>query len=98
MRREIHKKYFWDGDAFTSGPYRLRRILEYGSFPDLLAYPFDEIKRNLPFIDIDNLRTGEKRKRFLRLIFPLVKKADTWDKLFDMLINPSGSQEDKKIK
>jgi hypothetical protein len=37
-------KYFWDGKQNISGEYKLKRILEYASFPDLIAYPVEELK------------------------------------------------------
>lgn len=74
-------KYFWDGKANTSGPYRLRRIIEYASFPDLISYPFEEIKRFLPEISLDKLRTSEKRIELIRLFLPHLAQATDWDDL-----------------
>lgn len=52
------KKYFWDGTTGWSEAYILRRILEAASFPDLIHYPFDKVKRHFDEIDIGKLRTG----------------------------------------
>ena len=77
-------KYFWDGDRNISPQYRLRRYLEYASFPDLLDYPFDEFKRYLPEISIERLRTSEKRKKMLQALYPYLDKAHSWDSLFKL--------------
>lgn len=79
-------KYFWDGDSNLSDKFKLRRILEYASFPDLIAYPYQDIKNYLPGMNIDRIRTSEKRKGFLKLITPLLADANNWDELFDNLI------------
>ena len=80
------KKYFWDGDQNISEEYKLRRILEYASFPDLITYPVEDLKKYLPAINIDRLRTGEKRKEFMKLILPFLSDSKCWDDIFDRLI------------
>jgi hypothetical protein len=80
-------KYFWDGEENVSGTYRLKRILEYASFPDLIAYPFGELKKYLQNIPIDKLRTSQKRKDFIKLIMPFVSQAENWDDVFKKIIN-----------
>ena len=79
-------KYFWDGDSNLSDKFKLRRILEYASFPDLIAYSFEEMKKILPDMNIDQMRTSEKRKGFLKIITPFLADANNWDELFDNLI------------
>ncbi|MCU0643104.1 MAG: hypothetical protein MUC94_02485 [bacterium] len=79
-------KYFWDGDKNLSNKFMLIRILEYASFPDLIAYPFEELKKLLPTANIDRIRTSEKRKGFLKLITPFLADATNWDELFNQLI------------
>ncbi len=64
----------------------MRRILEYASFPDLVAYPFDKFKQHLSSINVDDLRTSEKRRRFIRLILPMVSRARSWDDLLGCLV------------
>ncbi len=81
-------KYFWDGNKKISGEYKLKRILEYASFPDLIAYPIDDLKKYLPVIDIDKLRTSEKRKTFIKLILPLLPNSQSWDELIISLVKP----------
>lgn len=80
-------KYFWDGKENTSGAYRLRRMLEYASFPDLIAYPFEELRKYLDTIQVDRLRTSEKRKAFIKLIQPLVPQSESWDDVFDRILD-----------
>jgi len=72
-------KYFWDGQSNLSEPFILRRIIEYASFPDLLLYPFEQLKCHMSSIQIDRLRTSEKRKEFFRLLCPYIDHSDTWD-------------------
>jgi hypothetical protein len=52
----------------------------------LIAYPFEEMKRLLPDMNIERMRTSEKRKGFLKLITPFLADATNWDELFDNLI------------
>jgi hypothetical protein len=81
-------KYFWDGKQNISGEYKLKRILEYASFPDLIAYPVEELKKHLQSINIDGLRTSQKRKTFLKLIMPFVSQSESWDDIIRRIINP----------
>ena len=79
-------KYFWDGKQNISGEYRLKRILEYASFPDLIAYPVRELKKYLYAINIDELRTSQKRKTFIKLIMPFVSQSQSWDDIINRMI------------
>ena len=79
-------KYFWDGDTHISEEYKLKRILEYASFPDLITYPVEDLKKVLPVIDIDGLRTSQKRKAFIKLIMPFVPDAQSWEDMINQLI------------
>ena len=79
-------KYFWDGDINLSEEYKLKRILEYASFPDLITYPVEDLKKYLPTINIDGLRTTEKRKKFIKLIMPFLSDSQTWDDIINRLI------------
>lgn len=85
MQKRFHK-YFWDGDQNLSDEFRLKRILEYASFPDLIAYPFEHVKKYLPDLNIDRLRTTEKRIGFLNVIRPFLANSNNWDDVFDNLI------------
>ena len=79
-------KYFWDGDQNLSDEFKLKRIIEYASFPDLIAYPFEDMKKYLLHLNIDRLRTGEKRIGFLKVIQPFLANSNNWDELLDNLI------------
>jgi len=85
MRKRINK-YFWDGNINISGEYKLKRILEYASFPDLIAYPVEELKKYLPSINIDKLRSSQKRKTFIKLIMPLISESQSWDDIINRLV------------
>ena len=74
------KKYFWDGSIDSFSPrFRLCRVIEYASFPDLLKYPFKEVKNLIDQIPIERLRIGENRKKFLIYIKPYLQRSDSWD-------------------
>ena len=79
-------KYFWDSDSGISEEFKLKRMLEYASFPDLLSYPLKDLKKYISAIDIDRLRTSGKRKAFIKLIIPLLPNAQDWDDVFDKLL------------
>ena len=73
----VKNKYFWDGRSNLSDEFVVRRILEYAAFPDLLNLPFETLKSCLRRIDLDQLRTSEKRKQFLKVILPYFGTADS---------------------
>jgi len=81
--QENLKKYFWDGDSNISEEFRLQRILEYASFPDMISYPFEDLKTYLPLIKINRLRTSEKRREFIELIFPYLSESQSWDDIIN---------------
>ena len=85
MQKRFHK-YFWDGDRNLSDEFKVIRILEYASFPDLITYPFEDMKKYLPSIDLDRLRTSSKRIGFLKVMLPFVVNSSNWDEAFDKLI------------
>ncbi len=97
MPKNLHK-YFWDGEQEISEAFRLRWILEYTSFPDLIAFPFASLKNNLSDLDIEWLRTSEKRKTFIRLIAPLLDRANSRGELFEQLLNLSREDVDEATK
>jgi len=84
--RKRMDKYFWDGEQNMSGEFKLKRILEYASFPDLIHFPISEMKEYLPTLDIDKLRTGQKRKDFIKLIKPYVDRFQNWDEIFEEIL------------
>jgi hypothetical protein len=83
--QEKYKKYFWDGQGNFTGPARLQRIIEYASFPDFIAYPFDEFKVNIVKIDINRLRTSENRKKLIKLALPHFAFSKSWEEIISKL-------------
>ena len=84
MQKQIDK-YLWDGASNISGEYKLKRIIEYASFPDLISYPLEDFKKYLPAIRIENLRTSKKRKEFIKCILPFLSGSQTWEEIIDKL-------------
>lgn len=72
------EKYFWDGKSNISDAYFVKRVIEYGSFPDILKIPFSTFAKEISRIDISRIRASEKRKRFLKLLLPHMKNAGSW--------------------
>ena len=62
------KKYFWDHTMNASDSFKLKRLLEYAAFPDLLKIPFEFMKNNIHSIDASKLRTSKTRIRFVKEI------------------------------
>jgi|SRR3990172_5060603 len=93
-------KYFWDGKEGWSDEFKVRRIIEYASFPDLIHYPFDEVKKHLHHLNIDKLWTDEKRKQFIRLILPYLVTSTSWEEVIknmnDQFFKPSENQNDNR--
>ncbi|MEW6664742.1 MAG: hypothetical protein AB1512_05915 [Thermodesulfobacteriota bacterium] len=71
-------RYFWDRTSGASKAFRLRRLFEYASFPDLLKIPFEEVKDELATMDVQSLRTGEKRKEFLTRLKGCISISHAW--------------------
>lgn len=96
---ERYLKYFWDTGSpidiadkikaisLLSSAYRLRRILEYASFPDLIKYPFEEVKSYMDNIPLDRLWTGEERKNFLKSLKPYIAQTSSWEEAIWSMLN-----------
>lgn len=87
--QNVSNKYFWDGAQNLTDEFVVRRMLEYAAFPDLVKLSFETLKTCLRRIDPDQLRTSEKRKRFLKLIRPYLEPADSLEDAVLQLINHS---------
>ena len=72
-------KYFWDHTGNASDLYKLKRLLEYAAFPDLLKIPFEFVKSNIHHIDVEGLRTSRTRCRFVREIQNYILSSSNWD-------------------
>ena len=53
----VQNKYFWDGSENLSTRFKVRRMIEYASFPDMINFPFEEFKEGIEKIDLEKLRT-----------------------------------------
>ena len=95
---KIYHKYFWDvsplypqkeKDINRLPPaYKLKRIIEYASFPNLIQYPFSEFKDHIDEIDIDKFwPRGSKREKLIRELLPYLKGSDSWEELFKKYID-----------
>ena len=85
--QNVTNKYFWDGRQNLSDEFVVRRMLEYAAFPDLVKFPFETLKTCLRRIDLNRLRTSEKRKRFLKMILPYLETADSLEGAVLQLLN-----------
>lgn len=84
---ERFNKYFWDGGAAScSEAFRLRRIIEYASFPDLIHYPYPLFSRYVKTLELDTLRTTTPRRDLVKLLAQKADKATSWEEAFAMII------------
>lgn len=80
-------KYFWDHTRNASDIFKLKRLLEYASFPDLLKIPFEILKSNIHHIDVETLRTSETRRRFVKEVQNYFDSSSDWDETLYFLKN-----------
>jgi hypothetical protein len=74
------EKYFWDHTwNASSDTFKLRRLFEYASFPDLIKIPFDFVKSNIHRLDLEKLRAAQTRRRFVREIQNYIDESNSWD-------------------
>jgi len=81
MQNQNNKKYFWDYTNNCSDKFKLIRLFEYASFPDLLKISFELVKKHILEIDINKLRTSESRKKFLQYIKENFSKYNSWEEI-----------------
>ncbi|MCK4766343.1 MAG: hypothetical protein KAW12_29375 [Candidatus Aminicenantes bacterium] len=74
-------KYFWDHTGNASDAFKLKRLFEYASFPDLLKIPFDFVKTNINEIDASRLRTSKTRIIFITRMKEVIKNCSAWDEI-----------------
>ncbi len=78
--QKAKNRLFWDGDPQTfSREFKVRRLLEYGSFSEIVNYPFTDLQDAIHNLRIDSLRTGESRKKFIELLKPYLLVNDSWE-------------------
>jgi len=73
------EKYFWDHTQDASDEFKLRRLFEYASFPDLIKIPFDFVKAHIEPITPRTLRTSEIRKIFISRLKEVMDNCSNWD-------------------
>ena len=79
-------RYFWDGTQNLSPRFQLTRMIEYASFPDLINFPFDVVKSCIDDIDVERLRTSDKRKRFIALAKRYIGSSERWEEVVEKMI------------
>ena len=84
--QERYNKYFWDGIGGWNDEYIVRRILERASFPDLIGFPFGEVKSQIDRIDINKLWTSDTRKRFLLHLQPHIHTCNNWKETIEKMV------------
>mgnify|MGYP001582461804 CR=1 FL=1 len=62
-----------------SAVYKLRRIIEYAGFPDLIQYPFEEVQVSINSLPLEKLRTSEDRQEFIVKLAPFIASANSWE-------------------
>jgi hypothetical protein len=82
----IHKNYFWDGSENLSTRFKVQRMIEYGTFPDMINFPFKEFQAGFEKIDPEKLRTSEKRKRFIIMAKPHIADSQSWEEIVEKMI------------
>lgn len=82
----VKNKYFWDGSENLSTPFKVQRMIEYGSFPDLINFPFKIFLEGLEKIDLEKLRTSEKRKKFMLMAKPYLVDSQSWEEVVEKMI------------
>ncbi|MBV5338658.1 MAG: hypothetical protein J0665_03735 [Deltaproteobacteria bacterium] len=82
----IQNKYFWDGSENLSTRFKVQRIIEYASFPDMINFPFKEFQKGIETIDPEKLRTSEKRKRFVIMAKPYIAGSQSWEEIVEKMI------------
>jgi len=65
-------------------------MIEYASFPDLIKYPFDEVKKYINRLNPDRLWTGEERRKFIRLLLPYIEKSESWEEAVFAMVDKTG--------
>lgn len=83
---DTQNKYFWDGSENLSTRFKVQRMIEYGSFPDMINFPFKAFQEEIEKIDLEKLRTSEKRKKFVMMAKPYVVDSQSWEDVVAKMI------------
>ncbi len=85
---DLKNRLFWDSPSETfSREAKVRRVFEYGSFADIINYPFNEMQYSINKIQINLLRTSEARKKMLMYLKPYLQNSDSWGAALTAYIN-----------
>jgi len=97
--QETFIRLFWDGKPESfSEEFKVKRLLEYGSFPDIVKYPFEKMQQSLKTVNIDLLRTSESRNKMLVLLKPYLIDMDSWESALKRYIRECLSFDEEVIK
>jgi hypothetical protein len=83
----LSHNYFWDGSENLSTRFKVQRMIEYASFPDMINFPFEEFKEGIKAIDPEKLRTSEKRKKFIIMAKPHLLTSQKWEEVVEKMIS-----------
>jgi hypothetical protein len=82
----LQNRYFWDGSENLSTRFKVQRMIEYASFPDMINFPFKLFQEGIDGIDLDKLRTAEKRKRFIIMAKTYIAGSQSWEEIVEKMI------------
>lgn len=53
----------------------------------MLNFPFAKVKQNIDKINIEKLRTSEKRILFIKKLKPYIKFSESWEEAIEKLLD-----------
>ena len=96
--QKTKNRLFWDGSSESfSREARVKRVFEYGSFPEIVNYPFEEVKRALKNIRINLLRTSDARKEMLVYLKPYLLSSESWTAALSSYITDCLYSKEKRV-
>jgi len=54
--------------------------------PDMINFPFKEFQEGIEQINLEKLRTSEKRKRFITMARPYISTSNSWEEIVEKMI------------
>ena len=61
-------------------------MIEYASFPDLINFPFEVLRSCIDEIDLNRLRTSEKRGQFMIPAQRFIGRSESWEEVVEKMI------------
>lgn len=52
----------------------------------MINFPFEEFQKGIEQINLDKLRTSEKRKRFIIMAKPYISTSNNWQEIVEKMI------------